>query len=452
MRWLWYVGPIVVAVVYALVAFWPTRRAQRRTAELKRWVEEFLGPLTPARKKSKKKRSARDLARLTRSRFLGRLPRAFDDLLEAAGPGSSVANIVLVPKLAYLAMRGANRVSSTDHQTVVARLAKPAPSMVVRPLPVVEGRQVDNRGVQFDRDPDFMQQYLVEGVESRAIVKWLRKPIREALVELPDVWLRTEGRVMALTLYGEVSAERLDEFVATADAVFAERGAGGAPSLFGDEDHAPAPSRETEPETKPAKSAAARARLGALAVDALLYVLAAVVLIVVLALREGGWETVSVSSVLGPGPSDPLDGAWQGGWNTKGFGALVAAEAFLAVLFVYQTYLAARAGESIGKRLFGARIVSLAGDRVHFLRGVLIRTWAIAAVPLAVAALLTRPLGVRAYLATLFDWRVMAVAFGAIALDAVVMLIGSKRRALHDYIAGTQVISAPGGWRRLLDL
>jgi uncharacterized RDD family membrane protein YckC len=159
---------------------------------------------------------------------------------------------------------------------------------------------------------------------------------------------------------------------------------------------------------------------------------------------------VSVTSILGPPPADPLDGAWQGGWTTKGFGALVAAECLLVGLFAYQTYLAARRGESIGKRLFGARIIGQGGERLSFWRAVLLRTWLIAAIPLAVGAVLTQPFDMMAYLKGLFEGRIVLVALGAVLLDLAPLFVGSGRRALHDHIARTQVVAAPKGLSRFL--
>ena len=73
-----------------------------------------------------------------------RLPPSAELMAEAAGAGSSLGDIVLVPKLAYLTLRSAGWNSSSDHQSVIARLAKSAPEMTVRPLPVIDGKPVEN--------------------------------------------------------------------------------------------------------------------------------------------------------------------------------------------------------------------------------------------------------------------------------------------------------------------
>lgn len=44
------------------------------------------------------------------------------------------------------------------------------------------------------------------GPLAKQIRSWLSRPIREALLDFPDVWLSVQGKTMALTLYGAVSA------------------------------------------------------------------------------------------------------------------------------------------------------------------------------------------------------------------------------------------------------
>ncbi len=155
-----------------------------------------------------------------------------------------MVNIELVPKLAYLAARAANATNGSDHQTVVARLDDPAPAFTLRPLPIIEGERVPNTGVVFKKDPDFMALFLVEPVvdkpstddAAKKIRGFLSRPIRDALRELPEVWLHVEEKAMGLTLYGPADAEKIDQLVTAADVIFAEYGAGGGPSLFGEED------------------------------------------------------------------------------------------------------------------------------------------------------------------------------------------------------------------------
>jgi hypothetical protein len=154
-------------------------------------------------------------------------------MLERTGGGTVVGHYELVPRLAYLSVLTAMSTASSDQQTVVAKLGKAGPSFTVRPLPIVDGKRVENTGVKFKKDPEFMAEFLVEGAEPKAIGKWLIGPLRDALRELPDAWLFVEGKVMAVTLYGRTEAGRMEALVATADELFAEHGAKGGPSLFG---------------------------------------------------------------------------------------------------------------------------------------------------------------------------------------------------------------------------
>jgi uncharacterized RDD family membrane protein YckC len=459
MRWLWYVGPVVIAIVYLWTALLPTRRDRWRKAELRRWVADMLGPLPLGRPREpvyRRPGAAEDgsLAGATQSRFLGRLPASFEPMADEAGLGSIVDIVTLVPKLAYLNVRSANRQIGSNQQTVVAKLAKPAPSMVVRPLPLVEGRRQENRGITIAGDTKFNDQYMVEGTDAAQITKWLNAPIREALLELPDAWLRTDGRMMALTVYGDADADRLDELVAAADAIFAERGTAKAPSLLGDEQlalpnakgrgAATARARREGREAQALDAAPVASRFWALAIDVLLYAAAVALLIGVISLREEGLE-----GLLKPAMTDEFDGPWQGGWNTKGVGALVMAEAVLVGLFIGQTFFSAQQGRTLGMWLMGARVVRLDGTPVEFFRGVLLRTWLLAMVPLALAGVLTRPFRAGAYFAHLLDTKVLLAAAAMVVLDAVVLLVSSGGGALHDSLAGTRVVVAP---RASLDL
>lgn len=256
MIWMWYVGPALVALIYLLTGW----RDRRRDAEIERW-RVTMGPRGKATK-----RVPAPPSNLLRMSFL-------------AGGGQSVAHFELQPKLAYLSVMAANATNASDHLTVSGKLDVPSyaadktepgyrdagtearityklPSFTVRPLPIVEGNRIANTGIEFKKDPEFMALFLVEpfveggpqntGTEqeiAKAIRRWLSPPIRAALLELPDVWLRIEGRAMGVTVYGPADADKINELVICADVIFAEHGAEGGPSLLGDDE-------EDEPEEK----------------------------------------------------------------------------------------------------------------------------------------------------------------------------------------------------------
>ncbi len=87
-------------------------------------------------------------------------------------------------------------------------------------------------------------------------------------------------------------------------------------------------------------------------------------------------------------------------------------------LTVYQWYLTATTGQTLGKSWVGIRIVRNDGTPVNFASGVILRSWLvqfIATVPLV---------------GTLF------------AVVNVLCIFNEERRCLHDYIAGTKVVTA----------
>lgn len=236
MWWMWIVGPILVLIIYRLTG----ARDKRSEAEVEKW-RRAMGPKSVVRKERAGYRDGKDLLEAgPGGRTVTSLPGPLHRMVQAAGGGDPVARIELVPKLAYLAAMEANAMSGSDHQSVVARLEEPAPSFTLRPLPIVEGHRVANTGIEFKKDPDFMALFLVEADrdpdQAKKLRGWLARPIRDALRDLPDAWLRVEGKVMAITLYGRADADKINQLVTVADVIFAEYGAEGGPSLFGDID------------------------------------------------------------------------------------------------------------------------------------------------------------------------------------------------------------------------
>ena len=93
---------------------------------------------------------------------------------------------------------------------------------------------------------------------------------------------------------------------------------------------------------------------------------------------------------------------------------------FLGLLAIscYQWYLIATTGQTLAKRWFGMKIVKMDGTDVDFVSGVVLRSWVTGIINAILGAIL---------------------GFGGM-IDAL-FIFGRERRCLHDYIAGTRVIT-----------
>jgi hypothetical protein len=248
MWWLWIVGPILVSIIYAVTA----GRDRRIEAE----AERFRAKLPDGAKKISVSLPG-PLHRMVPPPA-GRAGAA-DRLSCPSSPTSRRWPRTAVPE------RPPDRGLQPEDA---------APCFSVRPLPIVEGERVVNTGVDFKKDPEFMAAFLTEATTgpgspltpapppsaelSKKIRGFLSRPIRDALRELPDAWLRVEDKAFALTIYGPVDADRIKHLVSVADVIFAEYGAGGGPSLFGEDDDedddeeeaeaaAPPPAKKSKP-------------------------------------------------------------------------------------------------------------------------------------------------------------------------------------------------------------
>lgn len=423
MRWLWYIGPLLAALCYLAVVLGSTREDEERKRHLARFIDQLLGPLREGKKQ---------LGRRVRV-----LPAELAELVDTAGGGARVADVVLVPQLAYFASRAADGENLSAQHTVAFQLKKRAPTFVCRPLPILDGRPIENTGIVIDQE--FGASFVVDAERGgeKAIRDWLDDDVREALCELPAVWLRTDGTRAALTLYGPIDAEAMEELVATADVLFAAYGPS-RHSLLGDD----APRAKAK---KPAPASDDRAigeiasselRLQAGGIDLALYAGAALLL----ALANGGIASFHPLSLFNS-PDVIVDAPWQGGFTTKGMGAFTAALGVLVGLVAYQAYLAAH-GRSIGKWLVGLLVVRDDGAPADFWRGVALRSWLPASAVLAVAAIETRPF-------TSGGWLAKVVTAGPVTAGAVLLALGVasltrhvEHRGLHDRLAGTTVVEA----------
>lgn len=269
--WLWIGAPLLVAVIYSLT--------MRSTAERRKRVREaeiWRASITPERadetaaahpdrpgpkgaEKEKEKEPKKPPPALGPPRVPS-IPTQLDAVLRHVGGGEPIAQYELVKGIAYLSLMEANQLAGSDYQTVTGALEARGPSFTARPLPVVDGVPVANNGVQFKKDQELMNLFLIEGVDAKAIGKWLSPSIRRALCEVPSAWLQVSGTVMTVTSFGALPADELDRLVELADAIFAEHGAEGGPSLFGDESEEGETDRAPAPTAAPA--AAAKSKKG----------------------------------------------------------------------------------------------------------------------------------------------------------------------------------------------
>ena len=435
MPWLWFAGPLTFLFVVVIFNLWPTAEERRLRGELRRWLDNVLGPLL-------------DDDGEEETREVLHLPAVLERVVADCGGGAPIANIALVPGYAYLAVRAADALTSSNHYTVACKLEKRAPRLVCRPLAIVDGRPVENDGIAF-KDTEFMDHYVVEGDATRDIKRWMRPDLREALMQFPDLWLRVDGQLLTLSFYGAADAEMLDELIEVADVIFAEYGGGGAAPLFGDDAVAGGNRKMPEAVPDPVDSsddeeiggiievtASKQDRVTAGVIDFSLYGIGAVMLVAVLGYFPGFHPSVLFNS-----PDLTVTEPWQGGWTTKGFGALVLVESYLFGLVAWQAHLAVKRGQSIGKRLVGIQVNVVNGGPRTFMRMVFLRKWLFLAVPLAAAAVYARPFSARAFFSHIPTKITGAAALGIGLVLLVAWITSDKLRGLHDLVAGTEVVA-----------
>lgn len=109
---------------------------------------------------------------------------------------------------------------------------------------------------------------------------------------------------------------------------------------------------------------------------------------------------------------------FSGGLDSELIIIAIIALAVMAVLglAIYQWYLVATTGQSLGKKWLGIKIVRMDGSDVDFMSGVVLRSWVIG-----------------------FIGAVPYIGACVSLLDAL-WIFGEEQRCLHDHIAGTKVI------------
>ncbi len=107
------------------------------------------------------------------------------------------------------------------------------------------------------------------------------------------------------------------------------------------------------------------------------------------------------------------------------------------IWFAALLYLMVEHGQSPGKALMGIQIVGGSGRPVGFLRGAVLRN---AIVPLLLVGIAVLVMRFAPETAASVDERTAQGLAGAAILLSYLPILGSRRRALHDYLAGTSVV------------
>lgn len=158
------------------------------------------------------------------------VPSELGILLDQAGGGAPLALLELHRGLAYLAINESDEYAVSDHTTVIMKLDGRAPTFTVRPH--VVGEELPAQIIPFKKDLEFTQIFVVEGPDAKATRGFLSASIRDALLDVPEVWASCDGKVLAMTRYGVFDAVATRRLLEAADVAFAEHGAGGGPSLL----------------------------------------------------------------------------------------------------------------------------------------------------------------------------------------------------------------------------
>ncbi len=151
-------------------------------------------------------------------------------LFDRIGSGTPRVSFELHPKIAYASVNESDELALSDHFTVLLRLDERAPTLHVQPLLSTDAATTDV--VAFKKDPDFSLRFQVTSKDPKGAKAFLSSVVRDALLDLPEVWIETQGIAMSLTLFGAFDADKAKQLMEVADVFFAEYGAEGGPSLL----------------------------------------------------------------------------------------------------------------------------------------------------------------------------------------------------------------------------
>lgn len=118
---------------------------------------------------------------------------------------------------------------------------------------------------------------------------------------------------------------------------------------------------------------------------------------------------------------------------------------FYSSYWLYSVLLHARFGQTLGKMAAGVRVLNVSEERLPSLRQAFMRDVGyivlnVTALIYVIYLILVSKYGNIADVATLPNQIIGWAGLGWFGLEVVTMLTNRKRRAFHDYIAGTVVI------------
>lgn len=185
----------------------------------------------------------------------GELARAIAEVTD----GDLQRHFVFHKGVAYLSVARSNAVEASDSLHFVMKLEEPGPTMTVRPVPVVDGKKERPKGaIVFQKDPEFTEEFVVEGPQPKAIGRFLAQHLRDLLLDLPQSFLRVQGKTLVFSVFGRLDADEIERVAVAADELFVEYGAkGGRPLLPEPDDDADL----DEPPPEPKKKARPKAKL-----------------------------------------------------------------------------------------------------------------------------------------------------------------------------------------------
>ncbi len=206
MRWMWWVAPLVIVVVYVLV--WvESRRARRKRRELVQgWAK--------AHAQSSKQEIPADLRRGIHHAGDG-YEFALQTLRDARD-GKSAAVV--------FGDIEAGLFGTSDHHSIAVRLTKAAPNLVVRPRARTRSEVENTIGVPFESDAKFRESFVALSPDAAQARAWLIEPVRSALLAIGPAWLRTHGSVATVTVYGPADPKTLTNLLEAADRIHTEYG------------------------------------------------------------------------------------------------------------------------------------------------------------------------------------------------------------------------------------